>query len=209
LKGKLLMWLPGDITGGGVLLGLAASLGKDYKNEDQMKEVIDFAADNIGPNAFKYTSDFPEAQQLFKSGVAEVVTFWNSLARLEFLDGVEDAAFLVAASGQYMVNGYLWIPVKPKHPVLAQVFIDWRLSDDAQFPDIDSWGITKGSWAELQEGILGPSYEGDIPDWFKDQYYNYYPTVDQLATLYKQVDWEYYAAHQKDWNDYWLQKIGL
>jgi len=209
LKGKLLLWMPGDITGGGMLLGLAASLGYDYKNEDQMKQTIDFAADNIGPNAIKYTADNSEGQQLFKSGVADVVTFWNSMARQQYLDGVEDAAFLVAASGQYMVNGYMWIPVKPKHPVLAQIFIDWRLSDDAQFPDIDSWGITKGSWSELQEGILGPSYEGDIPDWIKDDYYNFYPTSEQLAAKYKQVDWDYYAAHQKDWNDYWLQKIGL
>jgi hypothetical protein len=209
LKGKLLMWMPGDITGGGVLLGLAASLGKDYHDEAQMQEVIDFAANNIGPNAVKYTSDFAEAQQLFESGVVDVVTFWNSMARLEYLNGHEDAAFLVAASGQYAVNGYMWIPVSPPHPILAQIFIDWRLSDDAQFPDIDSWGITKGAWAELQEGFLGPSYEGLVPDWIKDVYFNYFPTIEQLETNYKTVDWDYYAAHSKDWYDSWLQGIGL
>jgi spermidine/putrescine-binding protein len=209
LKGKLLLFLPGDITGGGMLLGLAEALGKDYKNEDEMKEVIDFAADKIGPNAIKYTADNSEIQQLFSSGVAEVVTFWNSMARQQFLDGVKDASFLIAASGQYMVNGYMWIPTKAKHPILAQVFADWRLSDDAQFPDIDKWGISKGSWSELQEGLMGPSYEKDIPDWIKNDYFNFYPSIDQLSKQYKKVDWEYYAEHSKDWFDYWLQKIGL
>ncbi|MEA2526929.1 MAG: Bacterial extracellular solute-binding protein [Thermomicrobiales bacterium] len=209
LKGKLLMWLPGDITGGGVLLGLAASLGKDYKDPAQMQEAIDFAVNNIGPNVVKYTAEFAEAQQLYESGVVDVVTFWNSMARLEFLNGHEEAAFLVAASGQYAVNGYLWIPVKPAHPVLAQLFIDWRLGDDAQFPDIESWGITKGAWAELQEGFLGPSYEGLVPDWIKDVYFTYFPTIEQLSTNYKTVDWAYLAEHSKEWYDKWLEGIGL
>ncbi len=126
------------------------------------------------------------------------------MARLEYLDGREtrpssspppDSTWSMAISG---------FRCKPKHPVLAQIFIDWRLDDDAQFPDVDAWGITKGAWAELQEGFLGPSYEGDIPDWIEDDYFNFYPTTDQLAQKYKQVDWDYYAAHQKDWNDYWL-----
>lgn len=209
LKGKLLMWLPTDITCGGFLMGLADSLGKDWKNADQMKEVIDFAVNSIGPNAIKYTSDNADVQGLFQSGVAEVVMFWNSEARLQYLNGDNTAAFLVAASGQYMVNGYMWIPVKPKHPVLAQIFIDWRLSDDAQFPDINAWGITKGAWAELQEGLMGESYEKDIPDWIKADYYNFYPTIAQLSTNYKQVDWTAYNAGSKDWFDYYSQKLGL
>jgi spermidine/putrescine-binding protein len=202
------MWLPGDITSGGVLLGLAAALGKDYQNLDQMKETIDFAVDQIGPNAIKYTTDFSEAQQLFGSGVVDVVTFWNSLARLQYLGGQEDAAFLVAASGQYAANGYMWIPKGPRHPVLAQIFIDWRLSDDAQFPG-DEWGIERGAWAELHEGLLGPSYEPLIPDWFEADYYTYYPTIDQLQTQYKVVDWDFYTANSRSWFDYYEERLGL
>jgi spermidine/putrescine-binding protein len=209
LKGKILLWLPGDITGGGMLLGMCDSLGLDYHNPDHVTQAIDFIIDKVGPNVLKYTSDNAEAQSLFKSGAVDVVSFWNSMARLQFLDGMEDAAFLVAASGQYAVNGYMWIPVKAKHPVLAQIFIDWRLSDDAQFPDLDAWGITKGAWAELQEGFMGPSYEGDVPAWIKDVYFTYYPTIDQLSTSYKAVDWDYYVAHSSDWFDYWNQKLGL
>jgi len=209
LKGKILMWLPTDITAGGFLMGLADSLGKDWKDPNAMKEVIDFAVDKIGPNAIKYTSDNADVQSLFQSGVADVVMFWNSESRLMYLNGIADAAFLVAASGQYMVNGYLWIPVKPKHPVLAQIFIDWRLGDDSQFPVLGAWGISKGAWSELQEGLIGPSYEKDIPDWIKADYFNFYPTIAQLSTNYKKVDWTAYNAHSKDWFDYYAQRLNL
>jgi spermidine/putrescine-binding protein len=209
LKGKVLLWLPGDITGGGMLLGMCDSLGLDYHNPDHVTQAIDFIIDKIGPNVLKYTSDNAEAQSLFTSGAVDVVAFWNSMARLQYLNGMKDAAFLVAASGQYAVNGYMWIPVKAKHPVLAQIFIDWRLSDDAQFPDLESWGITEGAWAELQEGFMGPSYEGDVPAWIKDVYFDYYPTIDQLSANYKAVDWDYYVANSADWFDYWNQKLGL
>jgi spermidine/putrescine-binding protein len=209
LQGRLLMWLPGDITGGGILLGLAGALGKDYKNPDEMEEVIDFAVNRIGPNALKYTSDFAEAQQLFSNEVVDVVTFWNSFARLQYLNGQEEAAFLVAESGQYAVNGFMWIPAAPRHPVLAQIFVDWRLSDDAQFPNLEEWGITEGAWAELQEGFLGPSYEGLVPEWIEDVYFTYFPTIDQLSAQYLNVDWDYYAEHSSDWYDKWLEGIGL
>ena len=209
LNGKLLMWLPGDITGGGVLLGVAKSLGLDYQDPAQMDEAIAYLVDKVHPNALKYTADFGEAQQLFQSGLVDVVTFWNSMARLQYLNGQESAAMLVAESGQYAVNGYMFVPVDPPHPVLAQIFVDWRLSDDAQFPDIDEWGISKGAWAELQEGFMGASYEELVPDWIKDVYFNFYPTVEQLETQYLSVDWDYYTQHSGDWYDKWLQGIGL
>jgi spermidine/putrescine-binding protein len=208
LKGKLTMPLPGDITAGGFLLGLAGALGKDYKNADQMNEVIDFAVDKIGPNVVQYTTDSAQMQQLLRGGVVDAVGFWNSLARLEFLNGQKNTQFLVAKSGQYLVNGYMWIPKNPPHPVLAQIFINWRLSDDGQFPGED-WGIEHGPWAELNEGLLGPSYESLIPDWFKADYFTYYPTLDQLAKTYKSVDWAYYAAHSKEWMDYYSKRLGL
>lgn len=209
LRKKLTMPLPGDITCGGFMLGVAAALGKDYHNPDQMNETIDFMVDQIGPNVVQYTTDSSVMQNLLRNGVVDAVGFWDSLAKLEFLQGQENTTFLYAKSGQYLVNGYLWIPKNPKSPVLAQVFIDWRLSDDAQFPDIEAWGIDKGPWAELQEGLLGPSYEKDIPDWFKDQYYDFYPTIDQLTTNFRSVDWPYYADHSKEWFDYYSSRLGL
>ena len=42
LKGKVILPPPGDITNGGLFLGLASELGKDYKDAAQMKEVVDW-----------------------------------------------------------------------------------------------------------------------------------------------------------------------
>ena len=126
---------------------------------------------------------------------------------MEFLDGQKDTKFMVAKSGQYMVNGYMWIPQAAQHPILAQIFVNWRLSDDVQFPP-DSWGLQHGPWAELNEGILGPSYEHLIPEWFKADYFTYYPTLEQLKTQYKAIDWAVYAANVGEWMDAYSKGIG-
>ena len=165
MKGKVVLPPPGDITNGGLFLGLASELGKDYKDVNQMKEVVDWAVANIGPNVLKYTPDSAEMQQLLRSGAADAVSFWNSLARLEYFGGNTDAALLVP-SAIYPVNGYLWVPKGAAHPVLAQVFINWRLAKDVQFPN--AWPIEHGPWSELSEGFLGPDYVDQVPDWFAD-----------------------------------------
>lgn len=203
LKGKVTLPAPGDITAGGFLLGLASELGKDYKDPAQMKEVVDWAVANIGPNVAKYTSDSSEMQQLLRSGAVDAVSFWNSLARLEYLGGHTDTALLVPQN-VYPANGYLWIPKGAPHPVLAQIFINWRLSKDVQFPN--AWPIEHGPWSELSEGFLGPDYVDQVPDWFKADYAKYFPTLDQIKTNFKQVDWEAYNKGVKEWMDYYAQK---
>jgi spermidine/putrescine-binding protein len=205
LKGKVTLPLPGDITAGGFFLGLADELGKDYKDAAQMKEVVDWAVENIGPNVLKYTTDSSEMQQLLRSGAADAVGFWNSLARLEFFNGYTDTALLLPKS-IYPANGYLWIPKGAPHPVLAQIFINWRLRPDVQFPN--SWPIEHGPWSELSEGFLGPDYVTHVPDWFAKDYFTYFPTLDQIQTQFKTVDWNAYNASQKEWQDYYAQKIG-
>jgi spermidine/putrescine-binding protein len=205
LKGKVTLPLPGDITAGGFFLGLADELGKDYKDAAQMKEVVDWAVENIGPNVLKYTGDSSEMQQLLRSGAADAVAFWNSLARLEFFNGYTDTALLLPKS-IYPANGYLWIPKGAPHPVLAQIFINWRLGPDVQFPN--SWPIDHGPWSELSEGFLGPEYVTHVPEWFAKDYFTYFPTLDQIKTQFKTVDWNAYNASQKEWQDYYAQKIG-
>jgi spermidine/putrescine-binding protein len=208
LRGRLTMPIPGDITCAGLLLGIAASVGLDYKQPDQMTQAIDFAIQKIHPNVLQYTTDSATMQQLLRAGVVDAVGFWNSLARMEFLSGQSNTALMIAKSGQYLANGYMWIPKGAPHPVLAQIFVDWRLSDDVQFP-AESWGLEHGPWAELQEGILGESYADLVPDWFKDDYFSYYPTPEQLETSYKTIDWDYYAEHVSEWMDYYSKGIGM
>ncbi len=205
LKGKVTLPAPGDITAGGFLLGVAAELGKDYKDPAQMKEVVDWVVTNIGPNVVKYTTDQPTLQKLLESGAVDAVGFWNSLARLEYLGGHPDAALLVPPT-IYPANGYLWIPKKAPHPVLAQIFINWRLSPEVQFPN--AWPIDHGQWSELSEGFLGPDYEALVPDWFKADYFTYYPTLDQIKSSFKPIDWKAYNASAKVFQEYYKQKIG-
>ena len=205
LKGKLTMPKPTDITAGGLLLGLAAEMGKDYKDPNQMKEVVDWAVKNIGPNVVKYTTDQATPQQLFESGAVDAVGFWNSLARLEYLGGHKEAALLVPPA-IYPINGYLWIPKNAPHPVLAQIFMNWRLAKDVQFPN--AWPIDHGQWSELSEGFLGPDYTGLVPDWFKTDYNTYFPTLDQIKSGFKTVDWPAYNASSKVFLDYYSQQLG-
>jgi spermidine/putrescine-binding protein len=206
LKGKVTLPLPGDITAGAFLVSLAAELGKDYRDANQMIEVVDWVVDNIGPNVLKYTTDSSEMQQLLRSGAADAVTFWNSLARLEFLSGNEDAALLVPEGAVFPVNGYLWIPKGAPHPVLAQIFVNWRISPEAQFPN--DWGIDPGPWSELHEGFLGPSYsEALIPDWIKEQYATYYPSLDQIKS-FQTLDWAAYTAGFDTWMNHYAERLG-
>jgi spermidine/putrescine-binding protein len=205
LKGKVTLPLPGDITAGGFFLGLSSELGKDYKDAAQMKEVVDWAVTNIGPNVLKYTSDSSEMQQLLQSGAADAVTFWNSLARLEYFGGNTDASLLLPPT-VFPANGYLWIPKGAPHPVLAQIFINWRLSPEVQFPN--DWPIEHGPWSELSEGFLGPEYVSHVPEWFAKDYFTYFPNLEQIQTQFKPVDWVAYNAGQKEWQDYYATKIG-
>jgi spermidine/putrescine-binding protein len=208
LRGRLTMPIPGDITCAGMLLGIAASLGLDYKQPDQMTEAIDFAIQKIHPNVLQYTTDSATMQQLLRAGVVDAVGFWNSLARAEFLNGQTNTALMIAKSGQYLANGFMWITKGAPHPVLAQIFVNWRLSDEVQFP-AESWGLDPGPWSELQEGILGESYADLVPEWFAEDYFSFYPTVEQLETSYKTIDWDYYAEHVGEWMDYYSQGIGM
>jgi spermidine/putrescine-binding protein len=206
LKKKVTLPLPGDITAGGFFLGLASELGKDYKDPAQMKDVVDWAVQNIGPNVLKYTTDSAEMQQLLRSGAANAVTFWNSLARLEYFSGKNPDAALLLPKTIYPANGYLWIAKGAAHPVLAQIFMNWRLSPEVQFPN--KWPIEHGPWSELSEGFLGPDYVSQVPDWFAKDYFTYFPTLDQIQSSFQTVDWKAYNAGQKEWQDYYAEKIG-
>ena len=203
LKNKLVLPPPGDITNGGLFLGLAAELGKDYKDAAQMKEVVDWVMTNVYPNVLKITPDSAEMQQLLRSGAADAVSFWNSLARLEYFGDNKDAALLVPTA-VFPVNGYLWVPKGAPHPVLAQVFINWRLAKDVQFPN--AWPIEHGPWSELSEGFLGPDYVDQVPDWFAADYFSYFPNLDQIKA-FQSVDWKAYNAAQKEWQDYYASKL--
>lgn len=205
LKGKIVWPVPGDITNGGLFLSLAAELGKDYKDPAQMKEVVDWFMENIHPSVLKYTPDSSEMSQLLESGAADVIGFWNGQTRLEYFGGHTNMA-QVLPQAIYPINGYLWIPKGAEHPILAQIFINWRVSPQVQFPN--DWAIDHGPWSELSEGLLGEAYESHIPDWIKADYYTYFLTLDQIKNQLQSLDWNAYNAAQGEWQDYFAQKLG-
>jgi spermidine/putrescine-binding protein len=208
LKGKVTVPPPGDISSGGLLLALSKELGKDYKDPEQMKEVVDWLITNIGPNLVngdKYTSTESELQQLMDSGTADAEVFWNGQTRLEYFSGNKDVAQVVPAA-LFPINGYVWIPKKAPHPVLAQVFINWRLAPEVQFPN--DWPIEHGPWTQFSEGFLGDSYVSHIPDWFKDDYYKNYLTIDQIKSSLQTIDWKAFNASSKVFQDYFAKKLG-
>jgi spermidine/putrescine-binding protein len=205
LKGKVTLPSPGDITAGGFFMDLAAELNKDYKDPDQMKQVVDWAIANIGPNVLKYTSDQAEISQLLESGTVDAAAFWDGINRSEAFNGHPEIALLVPKVA-YSVNGYMWIPKGAQHPLLAQIWINWRLSPEVQFPN--NWpGISHADWATWNEGELGPSYASSVPSWFTN-YATAYPTLDQMSSYFKTVDWPAYNASVKVWMDYYASKLG-
>ena len=221
LKGKITIPQPGDITNGGHLIGLAWSLGKDYKKPEDMKATVDFMVNNIYPNAIKVTTDSAEMQQLLRSGAAQAVCFWNSLARLEQLSGqpgTDKTVFTLPSTGTPVINGYAWIPKNSPHPLLAQLFINWRISSDGLIPTDKwpsapgagpmDWQANKGAWAEIFEGVLYADQEKDVPAWFQESYKKFYPPFSQYDQL-KAVDWAYYSDHQKEWQDDEQKRLGL
>jgi spermidine/putrescine-binding protein len=205
LKQRITIPPPGDISAGGFLLAVADELGKDYKDPNQMKEVVDWVVTNIGPNVLKYSVDQAEMSSLIDSGTADAESYWNGQVRLEYFGGHTDIA-QVSPKALYPINGYLWIPKKAPHPVLAQIFINWRISPEVQFPN--DWCLAHGPWAELSEGFLGPDYVSHIPDWFQADYYKNYLTIDQIKSSLKVLDWNAYNASSKVFQDYYAQKLG-
>ena len=86
------------------------------------------------------------------------------------------------------------------------MFINWRLGKDVQFPN--AWPIDHGPWSELSEGFLGPDYVDQVPDWFKADYFNYFPNLDQIKRVQDRSTGRRTTPAQKEWQDYYASKIG-
>jgi spermidine/putrescine-binding protein len=205
LKGKVTLPSPGDITAGAFFMDLGAELDKDYKDPAQMKVVVDWAMTNIAPNVLKYTSDYAEITELLESGVVDAAAFWDGINRAAGFKGHPEITLLVPEVA-YSVNGYMWVPKNAAHPVLAQIWINWRLSPEVQLPN-DWPGISHADWAIWHYGLLGPSYASSVPEWYTT-YSTDYPTLDQMANNFKTIDWDAYNASVKVWMDYYAEKLG-
>ena len=171
-----------------------------------MKEVVDWAMTNIGPNVTKYTTDQPTIQQLLESGAIDAFAFWNATARLEYLGGQQGRR--PARAGDDLPGQRLPLdPEEAPHPVLAQVFINWRLAPDVQFPN--AWPIDHGQWSELSEGFLGPGLREPRPRLVQGRLLHLLPDPrpDQDAASSRSTGTRTTPA-AKVWQDYYASKIG-
>ena len=162
-----------------------------------------------------------EMQRLLRSGAAQACCFWNSLGRLEQLSGepgTDKTVYTLPSTGVPVINGYMWIPKAAPHPLLAQLFLNWRISSDGMIPGDKwpsapgagpmNWQENQGPWSEIFEGVLYPDQEKAVPSWFAESYKKFYPAFSDYDKL-KAVDWEYYAANEKDWQDAESKGLGL
>jgi hypothetical protein len=47
-----------------------------------------------------------------------------------------------------------------------------------------------------------------VPDWFKTDYYTYFPKLDQIQSGFKAIDWAAYNASSKVFLDYYAKQLG-
>jgi ABC-type Fe3+ transport system substrate-binding protein len=207
MKGRLLLWAPGDEISDGMLLSMTGALKMDYRNPDHVTAAIKYMVEKIHPNALKYTTDLNEVKSLITAGTVDAVVYWSSLARDLYSGGMTSARALIPTRGQYPFYGVLWIPAGVQHPVLAQLFIDWRISVDAQMPNLIGWGIDPATWLNLHEGLIRRDYADAIPLWLKDAYSSFYPTADRISKEYWDLDWEYYLANAPAWREEWTAAL--
>ena len=207
LKNRLLLWTPGDEISDGMLLGVTAALKMDYRNPDHVDAALDVIVNDITPNAVRYTNDLTETIEMFTSGEVDAVVHWSDFGRHAFANGMTTARTLITVLGQYPFNGMLWIPKHPASPILAQLYINWRLADPVQFPDATAWDIDQATWFDLHQGILGKTYQSLPPGPLGDTYWNFYPTFDRLSKRFWGMDWEYYLRTRDTWRQQWASML--
>ncbi|MEM1575797.1 MAG: ABC transporter substrate-binding protein [Nitrososphaerota archaeon] len=218
LKGKITLWSLTDNGFWGFLVTIAAALGKDYKNPDQMKEVLEWVAKNIHPNVLKYTSDEAEIIELSEKNITWINCYWCCSPEMEQAAGRTWLGPVLLKPFMPNLPGVVWIPKKVQRPILAQLYVDWLLSPDFQFPDINAPGFAeldrttaKQLWAGMTEGPLGYYYEQFIPEWWggKENYYKVFPTIEQVKKFAAvKIDWIYVNEHAPEWVEYYQKLIG-
>lgn len=216
LKGKITLWVFTDNGFWAYLTVTATALGYDYKKPDEMKKAIEWVAENVHPNVLKYTSDEAEIIELSEGNVTWVNSYWCCSPEMEQAAGRKWLGPVLLEPFMPNLAGVVWIPKDTKHPVLAQLYVDWLLSPEFQFPDIKAPGfaeldptMAKQLWAGMTEGPLGPYYEQFIPEWWgtKEDYYKVYPRIEDIYKYYKPVDWAYVTEHAEEWIKYYESLI--
>ena len=210
LKGHVVLPTVGTMHFAHFLLNLAFALGKDYKNPEDMKEVIKYAATKIAPNVLRYTVSEAEIMELLERGEAWAVAWWWYLAPVEKLKGYP-VVRVAQPQGSVFVPGVVWVPKNVKHPVLAQLFIDFIISPDHQlcllYPELRK--KEHASDFVMVHQFLGNDTNFKLlPDWIKPFYATIYPyPLSKMFQWYKFVDFDYVAKVMTKWSEEYRKEL--
>ncbi|GBC68413.1 hypothetical protein HRbin01_00094 [archaeon HR01] len=216
LKEKITLWVFEDNGFWGFLVVLAEELGKNYKNPDDMKEVLRWLAENVHPNVIKYTSDEAELDELLGRDISWASAYWCALAEGYSVTRPELKGSQVLPwqfnSSHVNLPGIFWIPKNVEHPLMAQVLADFYISPLHQLPDINKYTqYTKELWLRTEEGLLGPDYAQYVPDWVNNLgpkgIHEVYPTIEQ-ARQFPKIDWVYVNENANEWINTYKELIG-
>ena len=210
LKGHVLLPTPGTVHFANFLVNLAFAMGKDYKNPDDMKEVITFAATKIHPNVLRYTVSEAEIMELLERGEAWAVAWWWYLAPVEAAKGYPITR-VAQPQGSVFVPGIAWIPKNVEHPVLAQIFIDFLMSPDFWFAlDFPKYRESKEDFLMLHQNLLNDTNFNLLPDWIKPFYAEVYPyPLSKMFQWYVLPDYDYIEKHTEEWSNLYRQLTGI
>jgi len=217
LKGKVTLWSFTD-NGFWTFLAMEAdALGYDYKNPDQMKKAIEWVAKNVHPNVLKYTSDEAEIIELSEKNITWITSYWCCSPEMEQAAGNTWLGSVLLEPHMASLHGVAWVPTGCSSPLLGQIYVDYLLSPEFQYPDINGPGFkdlspkeAKKLWAGMTEGPLGPYYEQFIPDWWggEDNYFKVYPHYQDVKRVYLPLDWAYITEQSAEWIKYYQSLIG-
>lgn len=210
LKGHVILPTPGTVHFANFLVNLALAMGKNYKNPDEMNEVIKFAAEKIHPNTLRYTVSEAEIIELLERGEAWAVAWWWYLAPVEAAKGYPIIR-VAQPQGNVFVPGIAWIPKKVDHPVLAQIFIDFLMSPQLWFAlDFPQYRESKEDFLMLHQNLLNDTNFDLLPEWIKPFYKDIYPyPLDKMYEWYVFPDYSYIEKHTEEWSNTYSKLAGL
>lgn len=208
LKGHLLVPTIGTAHFTNFLLNLSLAMGKDYKDPEEMKEVIEFAATNIHPNVLKYTTSEATMIELLEREVAWVNAWWFYLGNVESMKGYP-ITWKPQPQGNAFEPGVAWIPNDVSHPLLAQAFMDYLVSPERTlalyWPEVRE---NKSDFMMVHQMLPNETYFDKLPEWLKPNYDKYLPwPMEKMEEWYTFIDWGYVIEHMDKWSKLYRQKI--
>lgn len=208
LKGHVLLPTLGEVHMSNFLINLALAMGKDYKSLDDIREVIQYAANEIEPNVLKHTVSEADMIELMEREVAWVLAWWFYLGNVEYMKGYP-ITWMPQPQGNSFAPGVAWIPKGSQHPLLAQAFMDYLLSPEKTmvkyWPEVRE---TPGDFMMLHQAMFDPSLFDELPEWLKPDYDKFMPwPLEKIEDIAFIPDWDYVSEITPEWTAIYREEL--